>query len=124
LVFDFVLRPARAAVRVLNEDAVRPLEQTEREMLDAVMAIEHATESIEHHVAVIESLATSVGPLTDSVNRLNETLRDLVQLLEPLAAAERETHHAEHEVDEAKRFLHFRGHKQPAESEAKPPEEG
>lgn len=78
--FDFVLRPARSVVRVLNEDAIKPLEQTERETADAIRAIDHATQSIEHHVEVIETLATSVGPLTQSVDRLTETMRDLAAL--------------------------------------------
>jgi hypothetical protein len=114
-VFGFVLRPARAALRALDEDALKPLEETERETLDAVHAIDHATESIEHHVAVIETLATSVGPLTESVDRLTETMRDLVQMLAPIAAAE-------HEVQRGERFLGFHRHKEPAEPQAGPPE--
>jgi hypothetical protein len=74
-VFDFVLKPVRSVVQALNEDTVKPLEQTERETLDAVKAIDRATQSIEHHVEVIETLATSVGPLTASVDRLTETMR-------------------------------------------------
>ena len=54
--FDFVLRPARSIVRVLNEDALKPLEQTEHETLDAVKTIDDVTKSIEHHVEVIEIL--------------------------------------------------------------------
>ena len=72
----------------MNEDALKPLEETERETLDAIRAIDNATESIEHHVEVIETLATSVGPLTESVDRLTETMRDLVQMLAPIAGAE------------------------------------
>jgi hypothetical protein len=119
-VLDFVLRPARAAFRALNEDALKPIEQTERETLDAVKAIDSATLSIEHHVEVIETLATSVGPLTDSVNRLTETMRDLVEILAPLASAEHGIHraeheveHAEHDVERAEHFLGFRRHKKP-----------
>lgn len=113
--FGFVLRPARSALRALNEDALKPLEDTERETLDAVHAIDHATESIEHHVEVIETLATSVGPLTDSVDRLTETMRDLVQILAPIAGAEHEAQRAEH-------FFGFHRHKEPAEPKAGPPE--
>jgi hypothetical protein len=49
-VFDFVLKPIGSVVRAVNEDAVKPLEDTERETLDGVKALERATESIEHHV--------------------------------------------------------------------------
>jgi uncharacterized protein YoxC len=114
-VFDFMLRPVRSVVRVLNEGAVKPLEQTERETLDAVRAIDRATQSIEHHVEVIETLATSVAPLTASVDRLTETMRDLVEVLGPLAAAEHEVHRAEHGVEQAERFLAFRRHRKVAE---------
>jgi hypothetical protein len=118
LVFDFVLRPVRSVVRVLNEDAINPLEQTERETLDAVRAVDRATQSIEHHVEVTETLATSVGPLTASVDRLTETMRDLVEVLGPLAAAEREFHRAEHGVEQAEHFLGFRRHRKPADPDA------
>jgi len=60
-------------VRAVNEDALRPLEQTEHQTLEAVKALDRATESIEHHIEVIETLATSVGPLTESVDRLTDT---------------------------------------------------
>jgi len=72
-VFDFVLKPVRSMVRAVNEDALRPLEQTEHQTLEAVKALDRATESIEHHIEVIETLATSVGPLTESVDRLTDT---------------------------------------------------
>jgi hypothetical protein len=121
-VFDFVLKPVRSVVRVLNEDAVKPLEETERDTLDAVRAIDRATESIEHHVEVIETLATSVGPLTASVDRLTETMVDLVAVLGPLAAAEHEIHRAEHGVEQAERFLAFRRHRKVNEPGASPPE--
>jgi uncharacterized protein YoxC len=121
-VFDFVLKPVRSALRVLNEDTVKPLEQTERETLGAVRVIELATESIEHHVAVIETLATSVGPLTASVDSLNETMRDLVEVLAPLAAAEHEFHRAEHGVEQAEHFLRFRRHRRLAEPDTSGPE--
>jgi uncharacterized protein YoxC len=121
-VFDFVLRPVKSVVRVLNEDAMKPLEQTERETLDAVRAIDHATESIERHVEVIETLATSVGPLTESVDRLTDTMQDLVKLLGPLAGAEREVQHAEQEIENAEHFFGFRRHQrkpvEPGETEA------
>ncbi|MBV8711610.1 MAG: hypothetical protein JOY56_07510 [Solirubrobacterales bacterium] len=119
---DFVLRPARSIIRVLNEDALKPLEETERETLDAVKAVDRVTGSIEHHVEVIETLATSVGPLTESVDRLNETMRDLVKMLAPLATAEREVAHTEQRLEQAEHFLGFRRHKKPAESESTPPE--
>jgi uncharacterized protein YoxC len=121
-VFDFVLRPVRTVVRVLNEDAVNPLEQTERETLEAVKAIDRATESIEHHVEVIETLATSVGPLTASVDRLTETMRELVEVLGPLAAAEHEFHRAEHGVEQGERFLTFRRHRKVTEPDASAPD--
>jgi hypothetical protein len=124
-VFDFVLKPARAVGRALNDETLRPLQQTERETLEAVTAIDKATESIEHHVEVIETLANSVGPLTDSVDRLNETLRELVKILEPITAAERgvvrageDVGHAQEEIEHASRFFGFRHPKK--EDEAKP----
>ena len=88
----------------MDQDALRPLEETERETLEAVEALERVTESIEHHVEVIEGLATSVGPLTESVNQLTATMQQLVELLGPMAAAEREVHKAEH-------FFGLRRHK-------------
>jgi uncharacterized protein YoxC len=123
LVFDFVLKPVRSVVRALNEDTVKPLEQTERETLDAVKAIDRATASIEHHVEVIETLATSVGPLTTSVDRLTETMRELVEVLGPLAAAEREFHRAEHDAERAEHFLGFRRHRKAPEPDPPAPED-
>jgi hypothetical protein len=113
-VFDFVLKPVRSAVRALDQDALRPLEETEHETLEAVKALERVTESIEHHVEVIESLATSVGPLTDSVDRLTDTMQELVKMLGPIAGAEREMQRAEHGVQEAEHFFGFRRHRKPA----------
>jgi uncharacterized protein YoxC len=110
LVFDFVVRPVRSVARALNQDALRPLEETERETLDAIRAIDRATESIEHHVEVIETLATSVAPLTESVERLNQTVRDLVEVLAPLAAAEHEVQRAERGAEQVEHFLRFRRH--------------
>ncbi|HTX08665.1 MAG TPA: hypothetical protein VME22_08645 [Solirubrobacteraceae bacterium] len=121
-VFDFVLKPVRSALQVLNEDTVKPLQETERDTLDAVKAIEHATQSIERHVEVIETLATSVGPLTSSVDRLNETMRDLVAVLGPLAAAEHEVHRAEHDVEQAEHFLRFGRRRKVSEPDAPAPE--
>jgi len=130
VVFDFVLRPVRSVVRAVNQDALKPLEETEHETLEAVRALDRATESIEHHVQVIETLATSVGPLTESVDRLTETMQDLVKMLGPMAGAEREMQRAEHGVQEAEHFFGFRRHRKavdpgatPAvEAEARPPE--
>jgi hypothetical protein len=119
-VFDFVLRPVRSAARALNEDALKPMEETERETLDAVRAIDRATQSIEHHVEVIETLATSVGPLAASVDRLNETMRELAEVLAPLAGAEHGVERAEHRAEHVERFFGFR-HKHPDEPEADAP---
>ena len=116
--FDFVLKPVRSVVRAANQDALRPLVQTEHETLEAVEALERATASIERHVEVIETLATSVGPLTESVDRLTDTMQDLVKMLGPLAGAEHEMQRAEQGVEEAEHFLGFRRHKKPAEPEA------
>ena len=116
--FDFVLRPVRAVVRAVNDDALSPLEETEHETLEGVRALERATESIEHHVEVIETLATSVGPLTESVDRLTETMQDLVKLLGPIAGAEREARRAEQEIEHAETFFRLGRHKKPAEPEA------
>jgi hypothetical protein len=117
-VFDFVLRPVRSVARALDQDALKPLEETERETLDAVRALDRTTESIERHVEVIETLATSVGPLTESVDRLNETVRDLVAVLAPLAAAEHGIQHAEADAERVEHFLRFRRHNKPVEPEA------
>jgi methyl-accepting chemotaxis protein len=114
-VFGFVLRPFGDFIRALNQDAVRPLEETERETLGAVRAIEEATDSIERHVEVIETLATSVGPLTDSVDRLNATLHDIVAVLAPVAGAEDEVRSAEQEVERAAHLFRFRHHDPPPE---------
>lgn len=110
-VFDFLLRPVRAVLRSAREEVIRPLEDTERETLGAVKAVDRATESIEHHVEVIEALATSVGPLTESVDRLTDTMRDLVKLLAPMAEAERGVQDVEHGVERAEHFFGFRRHK-------------
>jgi uncharacterized protein YoxC len=119
-VFDFVLRPVRSVVRAVNEDALRPLEETEHETLDAVKALERATDSIEHHVEVIETLATSVGPLTESVERLTDTMQDLVKMLGPIAGAEREARRAEQGVEHVEHMFGFRRHRKPPEPEAGP----
>ena len=58
--FDFVLKPIRSVVRAMDQDALKPLEETEHETLEAVEALERVTVSIERHVEVIETLATSV----------------------------------------------------------------
>ena len=113
--FDFVLKPVRSVVKAIDQDALRPLEETEHETLDAVKALERATESIEHHVEVIETLATSVGPLTESVDRLTDTMQDLVKMLGPIAGAEREMQRAGHGVQDAEHFFGFRRHRKPVE---------
>jgi predicted nuclease with TOPRIM domain len=115
---DFVLKPVRSVVRAVNEDALRPLEETERDTLEGVEALERATASLERHVEVIESLATSVGPLTESVDRLTDTMQDLVKMLGPIAEMEREMGRAEHGVEEAEHFFGFRRHKKQPEPEA------
>ena len=71
--FDFVLRPVRSVVRVMNEDALRPLEETEHETLDAVRALERATDSIEHHV---EFITTLLDEMRTSGQREVEALAD------------------------------------------------
>ena len=118
--FDFVLKPVRSVVRAIDQDAVRPLEETERETLEAVKALERVTESIEHHVEVIETLATSVGPLTASVDRLTDTMQELVKMLGPIAGAEREMQRGERGVQEAEHFFGFRRHRKPIEPETGP----
>ena len=111
-VLDFVLRPVRSVLGAEHE-ASKPLEDTEREILDAVNAIHRVADSIEHEVEVIEGLATSVGPLTDSVNQLTATMVDLVALLAPMGEAE-------HGVERVEHFFGFHRHKQAAAE----PEEG
>ena len=118
--FDFVLRPVRSVVRALDQDALKPLEETEHETLEAVKTLERVTASIEHHVEVIESLATSVGPLPESVDRLTDTMQELVKMLGPIAGAEREVQRAGHELEHAEHFFGFRRHRKPDEPEAGP----
>lgn len=110
-VIGLALWPVRAARRLAENELTTPLEDTEKEVLDAVTAIHRATDSIERHVEVIEGLATSVQPLTESVEQLNGIMRDLVTLLEPMATAEREVARAEHGVVKAERFFGFHRHK-------------
>ena len=92
--FDFFTRPLRSALG-LEHEVIEPLQDAEREIIEAATAIRSATESIERHVEVVEGLATSVGPLTESVNQLTSTMAELVTLLAPLAAAEHEVQRAE-----------------------------
>ncbi len=115
---DFVLRPLRYVLGAGEREVSKPLDETEHELVDAVRAIHRASESIDRHVEVIEGLATSLGPLTESVNQLTATMADLVALLGPLAGAE-------HDVQRAERFLHFRRRErdaspQPGSPEAQP----
>jgi hypothetical protein len=79
-------------------ESVRETRDMEANMLDAVRAIENATDSIERHVEVIETLATLVDPLRASVDRLADTLQELVRMLAPMGAAE-------HEVQRVRRFF-------------------
>jgi hypothetical protein len=95
---DFFFKPLRSIVGAAEQEVetLKPIEETERELLGAVKALERTTDSLEHHVEVIEQLATSVDPLKDSVNNLNATMVDLVKVLAPLAAAERDVGKIEH----------------------------
>jgi hypothetical protein len=110
-VLDFVFRPLRSVLGAGEREMSKPLHEPEHDLLDAVKAIERASDSIERHVEVIESLATSVGPLTDSVNKLTATMVDLVGMLAPVAEAEKDMEHAEH-------FLGFRRRRRETGSEA------
>jgi hypothetical protein len=112
---DILVRPLRSFLGAAEHEVATPLEDTEREILDAVNAIHRATDSIEHHVEVIESLATSVGPLTDSVNQLTATMVDLVALLAPMGEAQ-------HGVKRVERFFGFRQHEHTPEPEPGKPE--
>jgi uncharacterized protein YoxC len=112
-VLGFLFRPLAAIIRTLDQDAIKPLEETERQTLDAVRVIEEATQSIERHVEVVETLATSVGPLTESVDQLNVIMRDLVDVLAPIAGAEQEVRQAEHEIEQAGHLFRFRRHEEP-----------
>ncbi len=116
---DFVFRPLRSVLGIAEHEVAAPLEDAEREIVDAASAIERASESIEHHVEVIEGLATSIAPLTDSVNRMNTTLAELVVLLAPLQKAAHEADRVEHEADRVEHFFGLRRHRKPTpESEA------
>ncbi len=112
---DFVLRPLRYVLGVGGSEVSKPLDEAEHELVDAVRAIQRASDSIDHHVEVIEGLATSVGPLTDSVNQLTATMADLVALLGPVAGAE-------HGVQRAEHLLHRRRHEPEPGSEPGTPE--
>ena len=93
--FEFVIGPIRSVLGVTEQEIVESVHDArdiEANMLDAVQAIENATNSIEHHVEVIETLATSVDPLRASVDRLTDTMQELVAVLHPMAAAEHEAH--------------------------------
>ncbi len=103
--FDFVFKPLRSALGVVEHDMTEPIVDAEGEMIDAADAIRHASDSIERHVEVIEGLATSVGPLRDSVNQLTQTMDALVAVLAPLAAAERGMRDVGHEVEHVERGI-------------------
>jgi hypothetical protein len=109
-VLEFIFRPLRSVLGAVEHEVARstPIEETEQGILDAVNAIQRATDSIERHVEVIEGLATSVGPLTDSVDRLTATMADLVSLLAPMGAAE-------HEVQRFEGFFGRRRHEKKTE---------
>ena len=51
-----MLKPVRSVVRAMDQDALRPLEETEHETLEAVKALERVTDSIERHVEVSRRL--------------------------------------------------------------------
>jgi hypothetical protein len=121
---DLMFAPVRAIIGAAERDVHNPLEETERDVLGGVTAIERATDSIDRHVEVIEGLATSVGPLTDSVDRLTETMRDLVKILGPMAAAEHGVQHAEQEAHHAEHFFGFRRHRDAPKQPAEPPDPG
>jgi hypothetical protein len=89
----FLTRPIQSVLGGTERDLVDSIKEThevEANLLDAVHAIEKATDSIERHVEVIETLATSVDPLRASVDRLTDTLAELVTMMAPIEAAERD----------------------------------
>lgn len=112
---EFLVRPLRSALGVVEHEVVTPVGRTERDIADAVNAVHRAADSIEHHVEVVEGLAMSVGPLTESVNSLTETMAELVKLLSPMAAAERDAERVE-------RVFGFRRRRRPVTPEPGPPE--
>jgi hypothetical protein len=95
---DFLLRPLQPIVGIAQREVQSPLEDTERQIVDASNALRRASDSIEHHVEVLEGLATAVAPLTDSVDRLTATMSELVAVLGPVALAERGVERVEHLV--------------------------
>jgi len=111
---DFVFRPLRSVLGIAEHEVSAPLEDAEREMVDAARAIERATASIEHHVEVLEGLVTEITPLTESVNRLTMTVADMVALLAPLQKAEQD-------VDRVEHFFGLRRHRRPARPESDDP---
>jgi hypothetical protein len=116
---DFLTRPLQSVFGVTERDVVDSIKEThevEANLLDAVHAIEKATDSIERHVEVIESLATSVDPLRASVDRLTDTLAELVAMMAPIGAAE-------HDVQRIGRiFGRHRHDEKPPDANTKPPD--
>ena len=45
--FDFVLKPVRSVVRALDQDALKPLEETEHEISGIESRVEHQLERLE-----------------------------------------------------------------------------
>ena len=95
---DLLLRPLRSVLGAGEEAASKPIEKSERDLGDAVLAIHRVSEAIEREVKAIEELATSVGPLKDSVNQLTGTMNDLVALMVPMSKAGQGVQEAEHGV--------------------------
>jgi len=101
-ILDTVFRPVRAVFGVAEHTAeqampVREIEDIQKQILEGVGALRHATESIESHVDVVESLAEAVPTLTTAVQSLTLQLAQLVEALAPITAAERGVAQVEHE---------------------------
>jgi len=103
---DAALSPLRSVIGAAEHDAeralpVRDIEEIQKQILEGVNEMRHATESIEAHVEVVEALAAALPVLTAAVVTLSEQLGQLTTMLAPVAAMERDVAKTEHEVAKA-----------------------
>ncbi len=100
---DAALGPIRSVVGSAEHEAerampVKDIEEIQRQILEGVTAMRHATDSIEAHVEVVEALAAAVPTLTEAVVSLTEQLGQITRMLAPVAAMERDVARTEQDV--------------------------